>query len=267
MSNTLNKIVAHKLTEVAELKSHRPLADVRAAVADAPAVRGFLESLKSHHPMGLIAEVKRASPSAGLIREDFNPVEIATSYTDNGAACISVLTDEHFFQGQLKFLTDIRQQVDIPVLRKDFIIDPYQIYEARAAGADAVLLIGECLSDDQLKSLFELVQELGMQALIEVYEPANVERVLQLNPGFMGVNNRDLKTFVTDLNHTISLRETIPTDVLLVGESGIHTRADVERLQSAGVEAILVGESLMRSDDIGAAVRQLLGSETTKTMN
>lgn len=260
VSNVLDRIVEYKRGEIVAAKASRPLSEVQAALATAPPVRDFFQSLKSHHPMGLIAEVKRASPSAGLIRSDFDAVSIAKLYDANGAACISVLTDEHFFQGSLSYLTQVRQAVGIPVLRKDFILDPYQVYEARAAGADAVLLIAECLSDAELEELNNLVNELGMTALIEVYEPANVERVLRLSPRFMGVNNRNLQNFQTSLDHTIHLRTRIPDDVLLVGESGIHTREDVLKLQNSGVHAILVGESLMRSEDIGTSVRRILGS-------
>lgn len=209
--------------------------------------------------MGLIAEVKRASPSAGLIREDMAPVEVASIYEQNGAACISVLTDEHFFRGSLADLERVRSSVSIPVLRKDFILDPYQVWEARAAGADCILLIAECLDDGPLGELYALAGELGMQVLVEVYEPANVERVLRLNPPLIGVNNRNLKTFETDLDQTVRLRKAIPDDVLVVGESGIRRREDVVHLQEHGVHAILVGEWLMRAEDIAARVKHLLG--------
>ena len=263
MSNVLDRIVEHKWGEIAAAKQRRSIVDLQSAISSAPPVRDFLAALHAKHPMGLIAEVKRASPSAGLIREDFNPVAIAKTYEANGAACISVLTDEHYFQGSLDYLTQIREHVGIPVLRKDFLLDPYQVYEARVAGADAVLLITECLDDMQLKTLFDLAHELGMETLIEVYEESNIERVLKLNPQLMGVNNRDLQSFHTDLNHTVKLRKLIPEDVLLVGESGIHTRQHVITLQQAGAHAILVGESLMMSPDIGQAVRTILGTEDT----
>lgn len=259
MADVLRKIVAQKRVDVDQAMAERPLEMLKAKLGSAPPIRDFVGALKARHPMGLIAEVKKASPSAGLIRADFDPVAIARAYADNGAACISVLTDEHFFQGHLSYLERIRATVSVPVLRKDFLIDPYQVWEARAAGADCVLLIAECLNDAELHGLYELTLELGMQALVEVYDPENVDRVLKLNPPFMGVNNRDLRTFVTDLGHTIALRQRIPEDVLLVGESGIHSHADVQRLRQAGVHAILVGESLMRSPDIGRAVRKLLG--------
>lgn len=211
--------------------------------------------------MGLIAEVKKASPSAGLIRADFHPVEIAKTYASHGAACISILTEEHFFQGHLDFLVAIREVVSIPILRKDFLIDPYQLLEARVAGADAVLLIAECLDDATLQQMYTQSLSLGMQALIEIYEPANLDRVLSLTPRptFLGVNNRNLRSFETDLGHCIRQRERVPADILLVGESGIHTRSDVERLESAGIHAMLVGESLMRHPSIGPQVSRLLG--------
>lgn len=259
MSNVLDQIVAQKWLEIAQAEAITPVGALMEQAAHAPPVRDFYQSLLTHHPMGLIAEVKRASPSAGLIRADFDPAAIASAYAENGAACISVLTDEKFFQGSLDYLRTVRETVSIPVLRKDFILAPYQVYEARSAGADAILLIAECLDDQQLHSLYELALELGMQALVEVYEPENVSRVLKLQPAFMGVNNRNLRTFETDLQHTVRLRQQIPTDILLIGESGIHTRQDVLLLQEAGVHGILVGESLIRSADIGQRVRELLG--------
>ncbi|WP_437228705.1 indole-3-glycerol phosphate synthase TrpC [Planctomicrobium sp. SH661] len=259
MSTVLDKIIDQKRLDIASAVAKRPLADVQRAAASAPPVRDFLKSLQSHHPMGLIAEVKKASPSAGLIRADFDPVQIARTYADHGAACISVLTDEHFFQGHLRYLEQIRASVEIPVLRKDFIIDPYQVWEARASGADCILLIAECLNGEELESLYRLASELGMHSLIEVYDPENVDRVLRLKPLFLGVNNRDLRTFITDLQHTVRLRQRIPQEVLVIGESGIYTREHVTMLQSSGVHGILVGESLMRSDDIGRSVRELLG--------
>lgn len=264
VANVLDRILEQKRDDIAQAKARTPLSDLTAAIRDAPEARNFLQALRRHHPMGLIAEVKKASPSAGVIRPDFDPVEIAQTYESHGAACLSVLTDEHFFQGSLESLRAIRCEVGIPVLRKDFILDPYQLYEARAAGADAVLLIAECLNDNQLRHLHELAHSLGLETLIEVYEESNIERVLRLNPALMGVNNRDLQTFTTDIDHTVRLRQLIPQDILLVGESGIHTREHVQMLQSAGVHAILVGESLMRSADIGAAVHQLLGTAETQ---
>ncbi|WP_166830779.1 indole-3-glycerol phosphate synthase TrpC [Thalassoroseus pseudoceratinae] len=257
--NVLEKIVERKREEIATAKSKLSLTELQAALADAPPVRDFVAALRQPGQVSLIAEVKKASPSAGLIRADFDPVAIANTYADHGAACISVLTDESFFQGHLDFLRDIRRAVSVPVLRKDFLLDPYQVFEARAAGADAVLLIAECLDDAALAELYGTTRELGMSALIELYEPENLSRVLKLNPDLVGVNNRDLKTFVTDLGHCLKLREQVPAETVFVGESGIRARADVERLQAAGVNAMLVGETLMRPDDIGAEVDKLLG--------
>ena len=210
--------------------------------------------------MRLIAEVKKASPSKGLIRADFDPVTIAACYAEAGASCLSVLTDRDYFQGSLEYLSEIRKHVSLPLLRKDFIIDEYQVYEARAAGADAVLLIAECLAPERLDQLYRLIRELDMHALIELYDPQNLPAVLATGSPLVGVNNRDLHTFVVDLNHTLRLQQQIPANRLLVAESGIASRADVELLERAGVGAMLVGESLMRQPDIGAAVRALLGT-------
>jgi indole-3-glycerol phosphate synthase len=259
MSTILDKIVATKREEIAAARAALPEAELRAAIADAPPVRGFFAALAAFGPIKLIAEVKKASPSAGVIRADFDPVEIASTYARHGAACISVLTDEPYFQGSLDYLRAVRAAVDIPVLRKDFILDSYQLIEARAAGADAVLLIAECLDDCNLRKLFNETVELGMTPLVELYEPANLPRVLEAGATLIGVNNRNLHTFEVDLGHTIRLRQEIPAECVLVGESGIKSHADVERLAAAGVDAILVGESLMREADIGAAVDALLG--------
>lgn len=260
MSNILQQIVAHKREEIARTKAAVPAAQLQQQNASAPPVRDFVAALKARHPLGLIAEVKKASPSAGLIRAEFDPVSIARTYAEHGAACVSVLTDEKYFQGSLEYLTQIRAAIDLPVLRKDFIIDRYQVLEARAAGADAILLIAECLDDAELADLYGYAGELGMQCLVELYDPANLERVLRLDPPLVGVNNRNLKTMTTDLQHCITLRKQIPAEILMVGESGIHGRADVERLQNAGIHAILVGETLMKSPDIGAKVDQILGA-------
>lgn len=260
MSTILDQIVAHKRTEVAEAKELRPADLLEKHLKTAPEPRDFVAALAGANGIGLIAEVKKASPSAGVIRDDFHPVNIAKTYERHGAACLSVLTDEQFFQGHLDDLYAVRQEVSLPVLRKDFIIDRYQILEARAAGADCVLLIAECLDDAQLEDLDRYAGELGLQTLIELYEPDNLDRVLRLDPPLVGINNRNLKTFVTDLEHSMQLAARVPKSTLLVSESGIRTRADVDRLQSAGIRAILVGETLMRADDMGAAVDQLLGS-------
>jgi indole-3-glycerol phosphate synthase len=230
-----------------------------AAIADLPPGRDFYGALVAGVSVQLIAEVKKASPSAGLIREDFDPVTIAGCYATAGAACISVLTDVPFFQGSLEYLKQVRSAVDLPLLRKDFIVDRYQLLQARAAGADCVLLIAECLSPTLLKELHDQASELGLQTLIELYEPENLDAVLATGTRLVGINNRNLKTFVTSLDHTIDLCPQIPKDRLVVGESGIRNHNDLQRLGQAGVKAVLVGESLMRQDDIALATRQLLG--------
>lgn len=221
----------------------------------------FLAALNSGDQtsqVSLIAEVKKASPSKGVIRHDFDPVAIAETYAAAGASCISVLTDEHFFQGHLDFLKAIRSAVDIPLLRKDFILDESQIYQARAAGADAVLLIAECLTPQRLRELHDLIVQLGMTPLVELYDEDNVEAVLACQPKLVGVNNRDLKTFEVDLMHSIRVKSRFPDSTTFVSESGIFTHADVRLMHEHSVDAILVGESLMRNEDVGKAVKQLL---------
>jgi indole-3-glycerol phosphate synthase len=261
MTSVLDKIVATKRAEIAAAQVARPEAELRKAVESAPPVRNFFAPLAAGGPIRLIAEVKKASPSAGVIRADFRPVDIAQTYERHGAACLSVLTDEPYFQGSLDDLRRVRQSVSLPVLRKDFILVSYQLLEARAAGADAVLLIAECLDDCNLRKLHNESVALGMTPLVELYDPENLQRVFDAGATLIGVNNRDLRTFKTDLDHTLRLRERIPDQCVLVSESGIRTRADVERLAAAGVDAILVGESLVASPDIGAAVDALLGRE------
>ena len=263
MSSILDKIVAHKVGEIADAKAARPLNEVRAAAEQASSPKDFLAALTTGpqaDQVSLIAEVKKASPSKGIIREDFCPTTIASSYALSGASCISVLTDEHFFQGSLDYLRDIRAAVDIPLLRKDFILDEYQVFEARAAGADAVLLIAECLTPGQLKDLQAVIGELKMTALVELYDSANIEAVLACNPTLVGVNNRDLNTFEIDLHHSIRVKQNLPDEIAMVSESGIFTNDDVQLMAQNKVDAILVGESLMRSEDIDQAVRTLLGS-------
>ncbi len=258
MSTVLDEIVAYKRQEVAHTREQLPFAELEQQLTAVPAVRCFLTALQQSVQPGLIAEVKKASPSAGVIREDFSPVEIARTYEAAGASCLSVLTDEKFFQGHLEFLKQIRPQVKIPVMRKEFIIDRYQVLEARVAGADCVLLIAECLNDDELQDLHDYAHELGMSTLIELYEPDNLPRVLKTGARLIGINNRDLRTFHTTLEHTFDLMKDVPEGVLLVSESGIRTNADILRLRSAGVGAVLVGESLMRCPDIAQAVRELM---------
>lgn len=259
MSSILDKIVATKRAEVAASKGSLPEANLRRALDAAPPARDFLGALAASGPIKLIAEVKKASPSRGVIRADFQPLEIARTYEEHGATCLSVLTDVSYFQGSLEYLREIRRAVRLPVLRKDFLVDPYQLLEARAAGADAVLLIAECLDDRQLRDLHAAARDLGMTPLVEFHDPQQLPRILDLGATLIGVNNRDLRTFRVDLEHTLRMRERIPRECVVVGESGVRSREDLLRLERAGVQAALVGELLMAQPDIGLAVRQLLG--------
>lgn len=258
MATILDKILDQKRLDIAAAKARVSFEDLQSQLADAPPVRGFLSALRSAEAPALIAEVKKASPSAGLIRPDFDPVAIATEYESSGAACLSILTDEKFFQGHLDYLKAIRKVVGIPVMRKEFIIDRYQVLEARVAGADCILLIAECLDDAQLIDLYEYARELGMDVLIELYDLENVPRVMATGTKLLGVNNRDLRSFVTSMEHTFIVRSQIPDDVLLVSESGIGTHDDILRLRRAGIGAVLVGESLMRQPSVSQAVRRLM---------
>jgi indole-3-glycerol phosphate synthase len=255
----LDKIVATKRHEIAAAKAARPEAVLRDQLTDAPPVGDFFSALAAPGPIRLIAEVKKASPSAGIIRADFDAVAIARTYEAHGATCLSVLTDEQYFQGSLDYLRAVRAAVKLPVLRKDFILDSYQLVEARVAGADAVLLIAECLDDCNLRKLHNKAVELGLAPLVELYDEENLQRVFDAGATLIGINNRDLRSFEVDLNRTLRMRQRIPDECVLVAESGIRTRADVERLEAAGVDAILVGESLMANPNIGAAVDALLG--------
>ncbi|MFL5242154.1 MAG: indole-3-glycerol phosphate synthase TrpC [Gemmataceae bacterium] len=259
MATILDEIVATKRREIAEARQRVSLAELNRRLVSAPPVRDFRAALKRAPGMAVIAEVKRASPSAGLIREDFDAVAIAHIYEQNGASCISVLTDAPYFQGSLEHLRAVRQAVHVPVLRKDFILDGYQIAEARCAGADAVLLIAEILDDASLRQLLSETGQLGMQALVELYEAANLPRVIDAGAQLIGINNRDLRTLVTRLEHTLDLAPRVPAGCCLVSESGISTREDIKRLEKAGVRAVLIGETLMRSADIGVKLRDLLG--------
>ncbi len=261
MTSILDEIVARKKREIAAARLRVPFKQLEEQLAAASPPRGFLQSLRAARAPALIAEVKKASPSAGLIRPDFDPAAVAADYEAAGAACLSVLTDEHYFQGSLEALQTARARVAIPVMRKEFIIDRYQIAEARVAGADCILLIAECLDDHNLHDLYHYAQQLGMDVLIELHDADNLQRVLDTGTELVGVNNRDLRTFVTSLEHTFSLQRQIPPNVLLVSESGISTHDDILRLREASVGAVLVGESLMRQPDIRRAVRRLLEGE------
>ncbi len=263
MSNTpdiLKKIIAKKLEVLKESKSAKPLKDIRSCLGDLPDTLGFEAKLRntfSANETAIIAEVKKASPSKGIIRTDFDPLAIAGIYEHNGAACLSILTEEHFFMGSLAYLTTIRETVAIPLLRKDFIVDSYQIYEARKAGADAILLIAACLELSQLRDFHALSQELGLDVLLEVHDEWEMEVALQTDCTLVGVNNRNLRTFVTDLETTGRLARMLPPEHLLVAESGINNREDIERLMGDGAAAFLIGESMMREADIGAKLREL----------
>ncbi len=257
MSTILDDIVAAKRREVADRRDERPRSLLERLLPTAPLVRDFRATLECGGGIGIIAEVKKASPSAGVLRADFDPVAIARAYERGGADAISVLTDEPHFHGRLEYLTAIRAAVRPPVLRKDFIIDAYQVVEARVAGADAVLLIAEVLGERELPALLAEVHALGMQALVELYDRANLPRVLANGATLIGINNRDLRTFTTRLEHTLELATAVPADRCLVSESGIKSAADLVRLRSAGVKAVLVGETLMRAADPAAALRAL----------
>lgn len=258
----LDQILQSKDAEIAADKIRQPLAELKQQVVDADQVRGFANHLRQSSESGtaIIAEVKKGSPSKGVIREDFDPVVIACSYERAGASCLSVLTDHDYFYGSLEYLGLIRNRVDLPLLRKDFIVDPYQVYQARVAGADAILLIAAALGDEKLLELAELANELGLDTLLEVHNGAELERALQLPVDLIGINNRNLQTFVTDLSVTESLAGKIPRRQIAVAESGIHSRTDIERLQKSGAGAFLIGESLMRETDIEAKLRSLLGN-------
>ena len=255
----LDDILVKTRQTIAADQAKLPGAELEARLADLPPTRDFVEALASGDEIRLIAEVKKASPSAGLIREDFDPATIAKAYQDGGAACISVLTDEPFFRGSLDYLRQVRAAVSLPVLRKDFIVDRYQLLQARDAGADCVLLIAECLSADDLKRLHDQASDLGLATLIELFDPENLDAVLATGTRLVGINNRDLRTFKTTLQHTLDLCPRISDDRLVVGESGIRTHDDLVKLHLGGVKAVLVGESLMRQPDIEAATRLLLG--------
>jgi indole-3-glycerol phosphate synthase len=266
----LDRIVDYKRTEELPRRMRaQPLEAMQARAAAAPPPRDFIATLRSRSDVALIAEVKRASPSKGVLRTDFDPVHLAATYAANGAAAVSVLTDEPFFQGNLAYLTRIRTRLDshpsasgqpdvVPMLRKDFIIHPYQIYEARAAGADALLLIAAVLPDADLAELLSLTNALGMVALIEVHDEQELRRVLPMAPRLVGVNNRNLHDFSVNLDTSLRLRPLVAPDVCFVAESGIHTRADMARLAAAGVDAALIGEALVTAPDVGAKVQELI---------
>lgn len=263
MPDILNRILARKAEEVAERYAKVPLAELVARVADMGDTRGFAAAIEAKIAAGLpavIAEVKKASPSKGVIRANFDPAAIARSYQAGGAACLSVLTDADFFQGSEAFLQQALGACSLPVLRKDFIIDPYQVYEARAIGADCVLLIVSALDDDALLELAMLAAELDMDVLCEVHDEEELERAMAAPVPLIGVNNRNLRSFETSLDVSLALQDLIEYDRVLVAESGIHTPEDVARLREGGIQAFLVGEAFMRVDDPGSELRRLFGT-------
>ena len=256
----LKKICHRKVEEVSARAGRLPLEGLRSRVADAPPVRGFAEALARRIAVGepaVIAEIKRASPSKGVLREDFRPAEIAASYAGGGAACLSVLTDLDFFQGSDAYLKEARAACDLPVIRKDFIIDPYQVVEARVIGADCVLLIAACLDDRRLADLSALAQDLGLDVLVEVHDAEELARALAVPGRLIGINNRNLRTFEVSLETTLGLLDEIPPDRILVTESGILGVDDVALMRGRGVDAFLVGEAFMRAPDPGAELKRL----------
>lgn len=259
MVDLLSKIIDNKKVEVRRRKKEIPASTLFGVIETLNAPKGFSAVLKGHPQVALIAEIKKSSPSAGLLRRDFDPAAIAKCYESNGAKAVSVLTDEHFFHGQLEHLAQVREEINLPLLRKDFMIEPYQVIEARASGADAILLISCVLSESQCLELAAAARELKLDLLVEVHTPEALARALSNGFRLIGINNRNLQTFQVDLATTERLMLLIPKDVTVVSESGIKDRNDVERLGEMGVDAVLVGERLMRQADVGVAVREVVG--------
>jgi len=260
MSDILNKIVAVKREEVAAALKRKSLAAVRADAESRVLTRDFVGAMRSKIAAGqaaVIAEIKKASPSKGVLRADFIPADIAQSYAEFGAACLSVLTDQQFFQGSVDYLKQARASCDLPVLRKDFMVDPYQIYESRAMGADCILLIAACLDDAQMAGMEAIARSLDMAVLVEVHDEAELARALKLKTPLIGINNRNLRTFEVTLDTTLGMLKDVPADRLLVTESGILTRGDVQRMREAKVNAFLIGEAFMRAPDPGVALGEL----------
>jgi indole-3-glycerol phosphate synthase len=263
MSDILNEIVAVKRTELASALERRPLALMRADAESRILTRDFEGAMRQRIDAGrnaVIAEIKKASPSKGVIRADFEPADIAQTYAEHGAACLSVLTDQQFFQGSVDYLKQARASCQLPVLRKDFLIDPYQVYESRVMGADAILLIAACLDDAQMRDMEAIARELFMAVLVEVHDAVELERALRLKTPLVGINNRNLRTFEVSLDTTIALKESVPQDKMVITESGIAERADVERMNAAGIHGFLIGEAFMRAPDPGAAMASLLAT-------
>ncbi|MDB5883859.1 MAG: indole-3-glycerol phosphate synthase [Polaromonas sp.] len=262
MSDILNKIIAVKREEVKDAVNRKPLAAMRKDAESRVLTRDFVGALRARIALGkpaVIAEIKKASPSKGVLRADFIPADIAQSYAEFGAACLSVLTDQQFFQGSIDYLKQARASCSLPVLRKDFIIDPYQVYESRVMGADCILLIAACLGDAQMKELEALAHSLDMAVLVEVHDEAELGRALKLKTPLIGINNRNLNTFEVSLDVTLTLMGQVPAGRMVVSESGISTADEVKRLRDAKVNAFLVGEAFMRADEPGAALAELFG--------
>ena len=261
MSDILNKILQDKSREVVERAERRSLHELSRRVEHLPPARGFSEAIRSRVNSGklaVIAEIKKASPSKGVIREDFRPADIARSYASGGACCLSVLTDEKYFQGCTDYLKEARAACELPVLRKDFMVDPYQIYEAREMGADAILLIAAALGDPMMSDMEQVAMALGLDVLVEVHNHQELERALKLHTPLLGINNRNLRTFETSLQTTLSMLSTIPDDKVVVSESGIHTSEDIQMLRDNGVHSFLIGEAFMREENPGAALSDLI---------
>lgn len=258
--SVLNKICTDKRVHIDLKMRQTPLSALESLLKDQPPIRPFIKSLQAQSQSGtaLITEVKKASPSKGIIRENFDPVEIAQAYEANGGTCLSVLTDEPYFQGHDDYFKAVRAASSLPMLRKDFMIDPYQIYESRAMGADCILIIMACLDDALAKDLYQITTDLGMDALFEVHDGEELDRAMALSPKMLGVNNRDLKTLEVSLQTGLDLAKNIPNNVLKVAESGISTPEEITRFKDAGYNAFLIGESLMRQNDIGTALKKLL---------
>ena len=258
MVGELESIISYKRKEIERDKTAMPLESLKSRITDLPSTRNFKEAI-SQDGLNFIAEIKRASPSKGIIRKEFDPVEIAKIYQASGASAVSVLTTEKFFYGSLDFLSQVKEVTTIPILQKDFIVDEYQIYQARANKADAILLIASILVEAQINSFLECARNLGLDCLVEVHSKEELSKVLASKAQIIGINNRDLTTLTTDLSTTLTLSKLVPKDRMLVSESGIETQEDVKRVQECGVRAILVGESLMRAPDISAKMKELLG--------